>query len=76
MNTVVSSRGQIALPAELRQQDRILPGQQFDIKRLETGQYLLKRRADQANKGMVDWLLACPEKDWFEPIPSQSTDTL
>ncbi len=76
MNTVVSSRGQIALPAELRQQDRILPGQQFDIKRLETGQYLLKRRADQENKGMVDWLLACPEKDWFEPIPSQSTDTL
>lgn len=76
MNTVVSSRGQIALPAELRQQDRILPGQQFDIKRLETGQYLLKRRVDQESKGMVDWLLACPEKDWFEPIPSQATNTL
>jgi len=26
--------------------------------------------------GLVDWLLACPEKDWFQSLPSESTDTL
>ena len=25
---------------------------------------------------LVDWLLKCPEKNWFESIPSESTDTL
>ena len=28
------------------------------------------------NKGVVDWLLACPAKDFFVPIQSESTDTL
>jgi hypothetical protein len=27
-------------------------------------------------KGLVDWLLACPEKGYFVPIESESTDTL
>jgi|tagenome__1003787_1003787.scaffolds.fasta_scaffold20630032_4 hypothetical protein len=26
--------------------------------------------------GTVDWLLDCPEKNWFQPLPSESTDTL
>jgi hypothetical protein len=43
---------------------------------VEEGEYLLKRKAAPANDGLVDWLLACPEKDWFEPLPSESTDTL
>jgi hypothetical protein len=25
---------------------------------------------------MIDWLLACPQKDYFVPIESESTDTL
>lgn len=29
-----------------------------------------------ANQGVVDWLLRCPEKGWFTPIESESTDTL
>jgi predicted RNase H-like HicB family nuclease len=28
------------------------------------------------NGGVVDWLLACPEKDFFVPIESESTDAL
>jgi hypothetical protein len=24
----------------------------------------------------VDWLLSCPEKDFFVPLESESTDTL
>jgi len=25
------------------------------------------------NAGLVDWLLSCPEKDWFVPLRSEST---
>jgi predicted RNase H-like HicB family nuclease len=28
------------------------------------------------NEGLVDWLLACPEKDFFVPIESDSTDAV
>jgi AbrB family looped-hinge helix DNA binding protein len=76
MKTVVSSKGQIVLPAELRERDRIVPGQRFEVERLEAGRYLLTKRSDGPNKGVVDWLLSCPDKDWFVPIESESTDTL
>jgi AbrB family looped-hinge helix DNA binding protein len=76
MKTVVSSKGQIVLPAELRQRDRIRPGQRFEIERLEDGRYLLKKSLEPSNEGLVDWLLACPEKGWFAPIPSEATDNL
>lgn len=76
MKTTVSSKGQIVLPAELRQQDRIEPGQEFEVERLDRGEYRLVRRAAPANEGVIDWLLACPEKDFFVPIESESTDTL
>lgn len=76
MKTTVSSKGQIVIPAELREQDRILPGQQFQLERIEAGQYLLKRTPVGDNTGVVDWLLSCPAADWFQPIPSESTDDL
>jgi len=76
MKTTVSSKGQIVLPAEIREQDRIRPGQQFEVERVKAGQYLLKRTATSGNKDFVDWLLACPEKDWFQPIQSESTDEI
>jgi AbrB family looped-hinge helix DNA binding protein len=76
MKTVVSSKGQIVLPAELRQRDRIRPGQPFDIERLRAGHYLLTKRPAPDNQGVVEWMLACPVKGWFTPIPSESTDTL
>jgi len=28
------------------------------------------------NAGVIDWLLACPRKDFFVPIDSESTDAL
>jgi AbrB family looped-hinge helix DNA binding protein len=76
MRTRVSSKGQIVLPAELRQQDHIESGQEFDVERVDRGEYRLIRRAARSNEGLLDWLLACPEKDFFVPIASESTDTL
>ncbi len=76
MVTNMSSKGQIVLPAELRRRDNIQPGQKFEIERVEAGEYRLVRRRAPANQGLVDWLLACPEKGFFEPIASESTNTL
>jgi len=76
MKTTVSSKGQIVLPAEFRQMDRVEPGQEFDVERLDRGDYRLVRRAARQNQGAIDWLLACPQKDFFVPIDSESTDTL
>ena len=76
MKTTVSSKGQIVLPAEFRQMDRIKPGQEFDVERLDKGDYRLVLRAVPHNADAIDWLLACPQKDFFVPIDSESTDTL
>lgn len=72
----MSSKGQIVLPAEIRQQDGIEAGQEFDIERVDRGEYRLVRRTPPANDGVVDWLLACPAKGFFVPIESESTDAL
>jgi hypothetical protein len=56
--------------------DRVQPGQEFDVKRLDSGDYRLIRRMRRQNEGAIDWLLACPHKDFFVPVPSESTDTL
>jgi AbrB family looped-hinge helix DNA binding protein len=75
MRTTISSKGQIVLPAELRQQDGIEAGQEFEVERLDRGEYRLVRTAPP-NEGVVDWLLACPEKGFFVPVESESTDVL
>jgi AbrB family looped-hinge helix DNA binding protein len=76
MKTTISSKGQIVLPAELRQLDGIEAGQEFDVERLDPGEYRLVRRSAPPNQRVVDWLLACPEKGFFVPIESESTDAL
>ena len=76
MKTKVSTKGQIVLPAEIRRQDDIRAGEEFEVERLDTGDYRLVRVAPAPNEGLVDWLLACPEKGYFVPIESESTDTL
>ena len=76
MRTTVSTRGQIVLPAEIRQTDSIEQGQQFEVERIARGEYRLVRCEPGPNEGLVDWLLACPEKGFFVPIDSESTDTL
>jgi AbrB family looped-hinge helix DNA binding protein len=73
MKTVISSKGQIVLPAAFRQQDGIKPGQEFDVQRLDDGEYLLTRSNLRRNQGLVDLLLACPTKGWFVPIDRHET---
>jgi AbrB family looped-hinge helix DNA binding protein len=73
MKTKVSSKGQIVLPAEIRRQDRIDAGQEFEIERLDRGEYLLKRKERRRNEGLVKLLLACPVKGWFRPMDRTET---
>ncbi len=56
--------------------DHVEPGQEFDIERLDRGEYRLVRRAAPLKDGAVSWLFACPQKDFFVPVLSESTDTI
>ena len=81
MKTTVSDKGQITLPQMLRRKDHIRAGQQFEIERLKAGEYLLKKKprkrvAKHKGDKLIDLLLACPVKGWFQPIESESTDTI
>ncbi len=76
VTTSISSKGQIVLPAEIRRQDDIRPGEEFEVERLEAGSYRLVRKKRRPNEGLVNLLLSCPVKGFFVPIESESTDTL
>jgi bifunctional DNA-binding transcriptional regulator/antitoxin component of YhaV-PrlF toxin-antitoxin module len=75
VKTIVSSKGRIILPAKFRHLDRVEPGQEFDVERLDCGDYRLVRRAAPPNQGAIDWLLSCPQKGFFVPVDSESTGT-
>jgi len=45
MKTTISTKGQLILPAEIRQRDNIEPGQEFEVERIDRGEYRLLRRA-------------------------------
>lgn len=73
MTTTVSSKDQIVLPVELREQDEVKAGQQFEIERVERGEYRLKRKMRPRNEGLVKLLLACPVKGWFKSLAFTET---
>jgi AbrB family looped-hinge helix DNA binding protein len=76
MKTQLSSKGQIVLPVELREADHLVPGQVFEIERISEGEYLLKKNRKPGQPGLVQWLAQCPSPDWFQPVESESTDSL
>jgi AbrB family looped-hinge helix DNA binding protein len=77
MKTIISTKGQIVLPAAIRQQDGIEPGQEFEIQRIDHGEYLLKRTKRRRNEGLVHLLLSCPVKGWFQPADrGETTDDI
>jgi AbrB family looped-hinge helix DNA binding protein len=76
VKTTISTKGQIILPAEFRQLDGVEAGQEFEIERLDRGEYRLVRRTPPPNAGLVRWLMDCPAKGYFVPVASESTDSL
>ena len=73
MKTTVSTKGQFILPAEFRQRDGVEPGQEFEVERIDRGEYRLKRKERPRNEGLVKLLLACPVKGWFKPLDRRRT---
>jgi AbrB family looped-hinge helix DNA binding protein len=76
MTTMLSTKGQVVLPSRIRRLDRLRGGESFEVERLDSGKYLLTLNSPPANQGLVDLLASCPAQGWFEPIHSESTDTL
>jgi AbrB family looped-hinge helix DNA binding protein len=77
MRTTVSTKGQIVLPAEIRERDDIRPGEVFEIEPIDRGQYKLTRVPGRPNRGLVQLLLACPVKGWFKPFErTETTDSI
>jgi AbrB family looped-hinge helix DNA binding protein len=77
MKTTVSTKGQIVLPAEIRERDNIRPGEIFEIVPIDRGEYRLKRVGRRRNHGLVKLLLSCPVKGWFAPLDrTETTDTI
>ena len=75
MTATASSKGQVVLPAEIRQQDGVKPGQKFEVERIDCGEYRLKRKQRRRNDGLVKLLLAGPVKGWFQPMDwTETTD--
>ena len=73
MKTTISSKGQIVLPAELRREDGVEPGDQFEVERLDEGEYVLRRVSARPNRGLVALLRVCPDDDWFAPVDRKAT---
>ncbi|MBX7210760.1 MAG: hypothetical protein K1X78_20805 [Verrucomicrobiaceae bacterium] len=64
MTATLTANGLLEFPDEYREADSLQPGQPCDIERLGHGEYRL-RFSEPAPRNWVEWLLACPEKDWF-----------
>ena len=67
----MSNDGEIVLPAKLRARDGIRPGQAFTIARVLPGLYVLRTDDDGRSVGLIDRLLDCPAKGWFQPLDSE-----
>lgn len=76
MRTKITAHGRIVVPAQLRAQDDLRAGDQFEITRVQPGEYLLKKVIEPGQPGLAAWLQRCPEQGWFQPIPSETTDTI
>jgi len=73
MRTTVSTKGEVIIPAQFRREDDIKAGQEFEIERIDRGEYLIKRTTKLRNEGLVKLLVSCPVKDWFQLL--QRTET-
>ncbi len=61
------------MKSTISSKDRTVPP---EVERIERGEHRLVRAEPLKNLGLVDALLACPEKDWFQPVPSEFTRSI
>jgi len=73
MTTVLSPKGQIVLPAAVRQQLHLAPGDDFEVAVEDEDTITLRRISHPANRGLIDLLLECPAP--FEIFARERDDT-
>jgi AbrB family looped-hinge helix DNA binding protein len=71
VTTVLSQKGQIVLPASIRNQLHLSPGDDFEISVEDEETITLRRISRPANQGLVDLLLKCPSP---LPLPKREKD--
>jgi AbrB family looped-hinge helix DNA binding protein len=73
MTTVLSQKGDIVLPAAVRDQLRLSAGDNFEVAIDDPDTITLRRISHPANHGLLDVLLACPAP--FDIPPRESDDS-
>ena len=71
MTTVLSQKGQIVLPAAIREKLELQPGDDFEIVVEDDDTITLRRISRPANAGLIDHMLACPRE---LDVPERSKD--
>ena len=61
MTTILSQKGQLVLPAAVREQLQLEAGDDFEVVVEDDDSITLRRISRPANRGLVDHLLNCPE---------------
>lgn len=73
MTTVLSKKGQIVLPSELREQLHLEAGQDFEVFVDDEDSIVLRRVSRPPNHGLVDHLLVSPYPFEVPPRAKDST---
>jgi AbrB family looped-hinge helix DNA binding protein len=73
MTAILSQKGEIVLPAPLREQLHLVPGDDFEVAVEDEETITLRRVTTPANRGLVDLLLARPAP--FEVPPRERDDS-
>ena len=60
MTTVLSKKGQIVLPASIREKLNLRPGDDFEILLEDDGTITLRRITHPPNHGLIEHLMSCP----------------
>lgn len=72
MTSVLDSKARIVIPAEIRDQVALLPGDRVELK--TSGKTIVVSKIPKSrNKGLVALLVACPVKDFMPKRRKNST---
>lgn len=78
MTITLSANGMLEIPGAFRKADALTPGLRCDFERLAAGasRVRVEKEPSPASPDLVDWLLACPVKDWWVEADRSSSSVV